>query len=85
MRKVFEAGGNPCLSRSVRVDFFSDSAIGRIVVQAPEGDRPLPCDRAASGGPEYFPPLNDQSLGNDVLLRFDAEGNCAAPASTHPP
>jgi hypothetical protein len=81
MRKVFEIGGNPCLSRSVRVDFFSDELIGRVVVETPAGDRPLPCNRAASGGREYFPPLNDPSLGNDVLLRFDAAGNCAVPSS----
>ncbi|MGB9989385.1 hypothetical protein [Pseudoduganella rhizocola] len=83
MRKVFDAAGGPCLARDVLVDFFSDEPIGRIVVETPAGDRPLPCARAAPGGRKYYPPINDQSLGDDVLLRFEAGGDCAPPTAAH--
>lgn len=83
MRKVFDSAGGPCVARDVLVDFFSDAPIGRIVVETPAGDRPLPCARAASGGRKYYPPINDQGLGDDVLLRFEAGGSCAEPAAAH--
>lgn len=83
MRKVFDSAGGPCLSRDVLVDFFADGLIGRIVVETAAGDRPLPCARAASGGRKYYPPINDQSLGDEVLLRFEADGDCAEPAAVN--